>query len=171
MRRSRMVAALGVVALATTALGATAATAAPQSTTTTAPAARAGTGTYVVLADRVADVDAVVARLRSAGATVVSVNRAIGLVTVKSTAAGFASTARDLQGVSAAARDGVVGRTPDARPTPDRVLREHQASAKAKATKAKKGASSSAAPSDPLDYLPLGHGHDQRAAGARAHHG
>ncbi len=147
MRRSRMVAVTGVVALATATLGATAATAAPQAspsraatTSTTASTAAASDGQYAVLADSAAEVDSVVAGLKRAGATVVSVNRAIGLVTVTSDAAGFARTAGALKGVDLAARDGVVGHSPDATPTKDAVLREHQAAAgrTAAATKGKK---------------------------------
>ncbi|WP_392544076.1 S8 family serine peptidase [Oryzobacter telluris] len=155
-----MVAVMGVVALATTALGATAATAAQQSTTTATSSAASAGGTFAVLADRASDVDSVVAQLRRAGATVVSVNRAIGLVTVTSRSAGFAAKARALKGVRAAATDGVVGHSPDAGRVKDRVVRERQTAAKtaaavkaAKAAKAKGKGTAAAGPSDPLDSL------------------
>ncbi|HSF98412.1 MAG TPA: S8 family serine peptidase [Ornithinibacter sp.] len=157
MRRSRIIAITGAVALATSALGATAATAAvqPAATVTTAAVAAAGSGgTYVVLAKAGADVKALAAALNAAGATVTSVNTAIGLVSVRSTSSDFLTAARALEGVQAAARDGVVGRAPDAGPVKDLVLKEHQSSPgrssgnSAHSTKGAKGAS------DPLDsYL------------------
>ena len=151
MRRSRMVALIGAVALATTALGGTTATAARQTTTTSAAAAwsSAGSGTYVVLADRGADVRAIAAALRKGGATVTSVNTDIGLISVRSSSTGFLRTARGLSGVKAAANDGVVGRSPDAGRVQDRVLKEHQVSpnrSSGHGKTAKKGAKA-----DPLD--------------------
>jgi lantibiotic leader peptide-processing serine protease len=152
MRRSRMVALTGAVALATSGLGVTAVAAAGQAgaapATVTAPSAP---GTYAVLADRGADVTALAARLGGGGATVTSVNTAIGLVTVKATRTGFLERARSVAGVQVAARDGVVGRAPQAKLTKDAVLKEHQASPgrssghAAADKKGKKGAS------DPLD--------------------
>ncbi|HET7823399.1 MAG TPA: S8 family serine peptidase [Ornithinibacter sp.] len=147
-----MVALIGAAALATTALGGTTATAALHTTTTDATASSAastGSGTYVVLADRGADVRAVAAALRKSGATVTSVNTDIGLVSVRSTSAGFLRTARGLSGVKAAANDGVVGRAPDAGRVQDRVLKEHQASASGSSGSAKVGKKGSK--SDPLD--------------------
>ena len=71
MRRSRIIAITGAVALATSALGATAATAAVQSgaTATTAATAAGSGGTYVVLAEGGADVKALAAALSATGAT------------------------------------------------------------------------------------------------------
>lgn len=162
MRRSRMVAITGAVALATTALGATAATAAQQAptSTTTATASSVSTattavsdGTWSVLADQGADLDALVRKLRSKGAEVVSVNRAIGLVTVRSAQKDFARSARTLAGVDTAARDGVVGRSPDAQPTRDRVLRENASAAK-RSSDARKKQGKKGPKADPLDsYL------------------
>ncbi len=153
MRRSRMVALTGAVALATTALGGTTATAALHTTTTTAATASAaastGSGTYVVLADRGADVRAIAAALRKSGATVTSVNTDIGLVSVRSTSAGFLRTARGSRGVKAAANDGVVGRSPDAGRVQDRVLKEHQASPSRSSGHGKAG--KKGAKADPLD--------------------
>ena len=129
MRRSRLVALTGAVALATTALGASTATAESGSggttTVTAAVSTASGSGTYVVLAEPGADVEALAATLKRGGATVTSVNSAIGLVTVSTSARGFLQRARGLSGVAAAAADGVVGRTPDAGSDRDRVLKEH----------------------------------------------
>ena len=156
MRRSRMVALTGAVALATTALGATTATAATHSTTTTtaatASSTAAGSGTYVVLADRGADVRAIAAALRKSGATVTSVNTDIGLISVRSGSADFLRAARGLSGVKAAANDGVVGRSPDAGPVQDRVLREHHASP-GRSSGAGKAAKKGSTSVDPLDSL------------------
>ena len=168
MRRSRVVALTGAVALATTALGASTATAAYQSTSgsatssTSSASSASGSGTYVVLANRPADASALAQALRAKGATVTSVNTDIGLVSVRSTSGTFLRTARGLSGVKGAARDGVVGRTPDAAPVHDRVLKEHQASP-----------SPSSGRQDgqggPTRLLPVGHGHDQRPPGPRGH--
>ena len=151
MRRSRMVALTGAVALATTALGGTTATAALHTTPTASESstATAGSGTYVVLADRGADVRAIADALRKRGATVTSVNTDIGLISVRSGSAAFLKTARALSGVKAAANDGVVGRSPDAGRVQDRVLKEHHASpsrSSGSGKAAKKGAKA-----DPLD--------------------
>ncbi|WP_240917647.1 hypothetical protein [Phycicoccus sp. HDW14] len=108
-----MVAVTGAVALAASALTATTATASGAATTTAATTARTG---YAVLAADGTDARALAQRLTKAGATVTSVNTAIGLVSVESTKGGFAATARSLPGVAAAARDGVVGHSPDAAP-------------------------------------------------------
>ena len=153
MRRSRMVALTGAVALATVALGGTTATAALHTTPTASESstATAGSGTYVVLADRGADVRAIADALRKSGATVTSVNTDIGLISVRSGSAGFLKTARALSGVKAAANDGVVGRAPDAGRVQDRVLKEHRASpnpSSGSGKGAKKGAKA-----DPLDSL------------------
>jgi subtilisin family serine protease len=122
MRRSRMVAVAGAVALATTALGVTAASA-------QAPAASTATGearSFVVLADEGADASTLADRLEAAGATVTRTNTAIGMVTVTSTDSGFAAAARKLDGVRAAAADRVIGYAPDlAAPNPDPIEKEH----------------------------------------------
>jgi subtilisin family serine protease len=149
-----MVALTGAVALATTAFGASTATAALKSpivtsTTSTTASAAPGSGTYVVLAERGADVQAIADALRRSGATVTSVNMGIGLVSVRSTAPGFLRTARGLSGVKAAANDGVVGRSPDAKPVPDKVLKEHQASPSRSSGPGKPGKHTPKA--DPLD--------------------
>jgi subtilisin family serine protease len=154
MRRSRLVAFTGAVALATTAFGASTATAALQSPTTSSAStasSTAGSGTYVVLVDSGADARAVAAALRKKGATVTSVNTDIGLISVRSTSAKFLSTARGLSGVKGAAKDGVVGRAPDAAPVADKALKEHQASPN---RSSRSGHGTKKAPkADPLDSL------------------
>ncbi|MBM6401542.1 S8 family serine peptidase [Phycicoccus sonneratiae] len=127
MRRSRMVALTGAVALAASALGATTATASGAATAGATTTARTG---YAVLAADGTDARALAQRLAKAGATVTSVNTDIGLVSVESTSAGFAGAARSMSGVAAAARDGVVGRSPDARPAKDAVTRENRATSR-----------------------------------------
>lgn len=122
MRRPRTLAVLGVVALATTALGATtAATAAPQGTTTSSQVR-----TYQVLAESGTSARDLARTLTTAGARVVSRNDAIGLVTVTSDASGFAATARGLDGVAGAALDRSIGTAPaDVVAKPDPVEQEH----------------------------------------------
>jgi subtilisin family serine protease len=116
MRNTRMVSALGALALGLTGLAATSnATAAP--TADTADSARTastsgGSTHYVVLADRGASATALAKRLEAKGATVTSVNEAVGMVTVTSSDADFASSARAMKGVFGAADEGVVGRSP-----------------------------------------------------------
>ena len=116
MRNTRMVSALGALALGLTGLAATSnATAAP--TADTADSARTastsgGSTHYVVLADRGASAKALAKRLEAKGATVTSVNEAVGMVTVTSSDAGFARSARAMKGVFGAADEGVVGRSP-----------------------------------------------------------
>lgn len=152
MRRSRMVAGIGAVALGTSAFGATAATATAQPTAkgTVASTADAADGSFAVLADRGGDAKALARQLQKAGATVTSVNTAIGMVTVTSSSSGFLAEARAMKGVDVAARDGVVGRSPKDKPVRGDLERPRGASGShnAHATKGKKGAS------DPLDsYL------------------
>ncbi|WP_200956963.1 S8 family serine peptidase [Phycicoccus sp. Root563] len=155
MRRSRMVAVTGAVALATTALAGTTASAAVRTTHTTAVSSAGADTSYVVLADRAADADGLAADLRRAGGQVTTVNRAIGLVTVRSSSSGFLARARHVAGVAGAARDSVVGRAPDAGAVKDRVLKEHQSSSggstsrDAHSEKGKKGKGKA----DPLDSL------------------
>ena len=160
MRRSRMVALTGAVALATTALGGTTATAALQTTTTaaaTSAASSTGSGTYVVLADRGADARAIATALRKSGATVTSVNTDIGLISVKSTSAGFLRTARGLAGVKAAANDGVVGGPRMPGRSSDRVLKEHQASAEP-VVREREGRREEGVEVRPARRLAVGHG-------------
>ncbi len=147
MRRSRMVAVVGAVALATSALGATAGAA-----QATAPAAQKGrSASFVVLADKGADVRALATRLTRAGARVESVNTAIGMVTVTSTDAAFATQARSMSGVSAAGANGVVGHSPKDAPVRMSVERPRGGAAHAAE---KPAAAGKKLRTDPLDgYL------------------
>ncbi|QBF44972.1 S8 family peptidase [Janibacter limosus] len=117
MRNTRMVSALGALALGLTGLAATSnATAAPTADTadTTKTASSAGGSTqYVVLADRGSSAKALAKRLEAKGATVTAVNEAVGMVTVASTSSDFVKQARSMKGVFGAAEEGIVGRTPD----------------------------------------------------------
>ena len=153
MRRSRMVAVAGAVALATTTFGATNATAvAPPSAAGASAAAKATD--LVVFAKKGVDAQELADRLSAAGGTVTGVNTAVGMVTVHATDAGFLAAARKTTGVQVAAADSVVGHAPkdvavarDAveRPRPDGGDASH--GKKAADKKGKKGAS------DPLDSL------------------
>ena len=154
MRRSRMVALTGAVALATSALGATTTAASAQEAAASATTAPTG---YAVLAKDGTDVRVLAQRLEQAGGTVTSVNTDIGLVSVESTKTGFAASARSVAGVAAAATDGVVGRSPDAGRVKDRVVRENQESAARTATRGRDdrghGKGPKGATADPLDSL------------------
>ena len=148
MRHTRMVSALGALALGVTGLAATSsATAAPVASTKASVSGAAET--FVVLADRGGSATALAKRLAAKGAKVVTVNDKVGMVTVTSTNSGFATQARAMKGVFGAASEGVVGRSPmqpkkkDGVERPDRANASHGKSAHAK--KGKKGAA------DPLD--------------------
>jgi lantibiotic leader peptide-processing serine protease len=73
-----------------TSLGATA------SATPAAPTA----ASYLVLADQAASASSVASGLRAKGATVTSVNRAVGLIAVTSTDSGFSASAKQVAGVT-----------------------------------------------------------------------
>ena len=108
MRRTRMVAMTGAAALGVaTFLGATTASAGPIQ----APSSTS-TESYLVLAKKGADVTALAKQLPRAGATVTSVNTAIGMVTVTSSASDFLATARAMAAVERAATNGILGRSP-----------------------------------------------------------
>ena len=79
----------------------------------TSPHASTAKTSYVVLADKGASAKALAAKLRSSGATVTSVNDAIGLVTVTSTTSGFATKTRRLAHVAGVAADRSIGYTPE----------------------------------------------------------
>jgi subtilisin family serine protease len=157
MRRSRIVALTGAVALATTALGATATSA---GAAMTAPAASTSTNearSYLVLADEGVSAKDLSRALQGAGATVTRTNAAVGLVTVTSTDAAFAAKARALDGVKGAAVDRSIGRAPlDVAAAPDPVEKEHVLDR----TRANGSAKDIPAPpegADPLDGLLWGH--------------
>ena len=157
MRRSRILALTGAVALATTALGATATSAgaaitAPMTSTSTSEAT-----SYLVLAKEGVSTKDLSRTLSRAGATVNHTNEAVGLVTVTSTDANFAARARALDGVKGAAADRSIGRAPvDVAATPDPVEKEHVLDR----TRANGSAKDVPAPpegADPLDGLLWGH--------------
>ncbi|XVX22045.1 S8 family serine peptidase [Actinomycetota bacterium] len=145
----------GAAALSAAALVGTATAQAAPTVTTKAVASTGSSTTYAVLAAKGADANAVAAALTKAGAQVQSVNAAIGLVTVKSSDAGFLAKARATKGVSKAAVEGIVGKAPvvDANKKRDAVEKENRKSPgkshgnAAADKKGKKGAT------DPLDHL------------------
>lgn len=157
MRRTRMVAIAGAVALATSALSGLAASAGAAPTVTASAAATTEARTYQVLADTGVSSDALALTLTRAGARVTGTNGAIGLVTVTSTDAGFAAKARDLPGVLAAAADRSIGRAPTAvKAKPDPVEKEHVFD-RTRANGSVKSIPPAPAGGDPLDGLLWGH--------------
>ena len=123
MRRTRMLAVTGALAIAGSALGATvggSGAVAAQTQTQTQ------TQTFQVLADSGVTAGALSRTLTRAGAQVVRQNTAIGLVTVTSTDAGFAAHARRLAGVAGAAADRSIATAPSGRQAkPHPVEKEH----------------------------------------------
>ncbi len=105
MRPPRMLALTGALALACAGF----ATLTPAAA---APAAATAPTTYTVLAKSGANAQSLAQQLKAAGATVNSVNDAIGLVSVTSTKGDFLASTRGLAGVQLAAAEGVVGRAP-----------------------------------------------------------
>ncbi len=140
MRRARLLAATAAIALAAPALATATAGAAPSGSASSTKAS------YVVLAKDGASAKALAARLKSAGATVTSVNEAIGLVTVTSKKSDFATKTRGLASVEGVARDRSIGYSPQGEVNKDTVERENlHAKAKGGATTAVES------PADPLD--------------------
>jgi subtilisin family serine protease len=124
MRRGRILAASTAVALAATGLAAAAAGAASTSAaTTTSSGAKTS---YVVLTDTAAHASSVAAQLKSAGNTVTSVNKAIGLISVTSTKSNFAASAKGISGVKGVSAEHSVGYAPQLVAVgPDPVEKEH----------------------------------------------
>ncbi|NNM47274.1 S8 family serine peptidase [Knoellia koreensis] len=150
MYRARALAAASAAAMVAAGLTglATTATAAPTKAT-----ASGASSSWLVLADRGASTAALVKELRAAGATVTSVNEAIGLVSVTSKDARFRASASRIAGVQGVAADVSIGSSPNpVKARADKVEKEHQgatAKGKDKGAKAKKGVKA-----DPLDqYL------------------
>ena len=121
MRRSHILAATSSALLLLT--GTLAATAVTPAASASAGADRTTATTYLVLADRGADADSLAARLAAAGATVTSVNDAVGLVVASSTDAGFREEVGRLAHVAGVAVDRSIGYAPTRRP--QRVEREN----------------------------------------------
>jgi subtilisin family serine protease len=144
MRRARILAATAAISLSAAAL----ASAAGASTADTSSGTTARTS-YVVLADKGASAKELAATLRASGATVTSVNQAIGLLTVTSTRAGFATTTNGLAHVAGVSLDRSIGYAPSTVARGDVVEQEAAlAKTRAKSVKAGKGG---APGGDPLD--------------------
>ena len=164
MRRRRILAATAAISLSLAALAT--ATGASTAASDQSAASTAKTS-YVVLADEGSSAKTLAAKLRASGVTVTSVNEAIGLVTVTSTKAGFATTTRGLTNVAGVARDRSIGYAPGGvRPAsiPARSSRRRAALAKTRGKSVKAGQSRPAG--RPARLAALGHGDDQRVQGA-----
>lgn len=148
MRTGRVLAAASAAALLGTSLTGAAAYAGATATTQ-----EAGAASWLVLTEEGADVDAVAADLTSAGAAVVSVNDAIGLLTVTSSDATFADRAGTIAGVEGVATDQVIGATPHREAKPDAVERENLADRGDTRRHDGAGAKAPQAGQDPFDGL------------------
>jgi subtilisin family serine protease len=148
MHRYRIIAVAAAAALAVPAVAAiSAAGAAPQSTGT--ESSQGAATSYAVLAQAGGSAQALAQQLSTAGATVTSVNQAIGLVTVTSRDTAFASRTRGLAGVSGVGRDRSIGYSPKALASDKAVEKEAHLAAGVNASPAKQ----SSRPGDPLDSL------------------
>ncbi len=143
MSRPRIIAVTGAAALAAGVLvSGPSAYATSSATSGAGGASTTGSSTgYAVLAKEGASAAALASQLRAAGATVSSVNEAIGLVTVSKADSGFLAKARSNGVVANAAANGVIGRAPKGSVSGDEV-----AAARAAVTKAAAGPAA-----DPLD--------------------
>ncbi|HEX8095231.1 S8 family serine peptidase [Jatrophihabitans sp.] len=145
MRRSRIIIAVAAAALAVPAL-ATVGTAGAASQS----ASQGAAASYVVLAGTGQSAQALADQLSAGGASVTSVNQAIGLITVTSRDTAFAPRTRGLAGVDGVARDRSIGFSPKASAHHDAVENEAGLSAGASSASSQKGSSR---PGDPLDDL------------------
>jgi subtilisin family serine protease len=126
MARGRILAASTAVALAATGLTAAAAGAVNLSGDTNAAQTSTTATSYVVLTEKAADATAVANALKSAGATVTSVNKAIGLISVTSTASDFAKSAKKISGVKGVSTEHSIGYVPQRiGAAPDPIEKEH----------------------------------------------
>lgn len=145
MRHSRAFAVCGSAALVAAALAGSAGV-------STASAQVVHTGTaqkYVVLADSASGADDLAAQLRTAGAKVTSVNKAIGMVVVTSDDANFRTNTRALSGVSGVAADRSIGQTPHQKVS---IEKEHLTAGAGSTGGATAAATADATgPVDPLD--------------------
>lgn len=145
MRRRRLLAVCGAAALATAALAGTGG-----ATSATAQVVHTGQQQdYLVLARSTADVEAVASALARKGTEVTSVNKAVGMVVVRTDDADFRATATSVDGVSGVAADRTIGQAP----TRDTGAVERENLHAARDGVAAQAATSSAAASsgDPLD--------------------
>ncbi len=158
MRRSRIVVAAAAAALTVPALAISTAGAATSGATTQTSTQGAATS-YLVLAKSGGSAEALARQLQAGGATVSSVNQAIGLVVATSTDTAFATRTRSLAGVAGVGHNRSIGYAPTLVAAPNAVEKEAQLAAAA--GKAGKGGASSAGKSggkkvkhgDPLDSL------------------
>jgi subtilisin family serine protease len=148
MRRSRIIVAAAAAALAIPALAISTAGATPQGASQ--QSTQGAMTSYVVLTEAGGAAQALAEQLQASGATVTSVNQAIGLLTVTSTDTAFASRTRGLAGVDKVGKDRSIGMAPKAPGARDAVENEARLA----------GGGNSASPSnkpvkagDPLDHL------------------
>jgi subtilisin family serine protease len=147
MHRYRIIVAAAAAALAVPALAISTAGATPQSS-------QGAETSYVVLAKAGGSTQALAQKLRAAGATVTSVNKAIGLVTATSRDTKFASRTRGLANVAGVSRDRSIGFNPKALARNKAVEKEaHLAAAGNASSKHTKHTKHSSRPADPLDSL------------------
>lgn len=143
------------LAAAVATAAALAATAVASSTTAGADTSTGGRTaapqTYLVLADEGATAAETRSAIRAAGGEVVAVNRAIGLYTVRTSAKQFAATVRGAEGVTAAAKDTMIGYAPGGVEKRQAVEQEHMGAAN-KGSSDLPGTGPSAG-MDPLDDL------------------
>jgi subtilisin family serine protease len=147
MHRNRIIVAVAAAALAVPAFAVSNAGAASQAARATEGAATS----YVVLAKAGGSAEALARQLRNAGATVTSVNRAIGLVTATSRDTGFAAHTRRLAGIAGVGVDRSIGFSP--KPLGADKAVEKEAHLAAPATSQAPAKAKSNKPGDPLDSL------------------
>ncbi len=150
MIRGRLIASAGAGALVVAGLTGAVTTASAAPTTVTAQGASAK---WLVLADKGSSATDLAATLRASGATVTSVNEAIGLISVTSKDAGFRAATAGLRGVRGVAADVSIGSAPSpVKVRLDKVESEHVGATGKGTGKAKNAKKAPAA--DPLDtYL------------------
>jgi subtilisin family serine protease len=149
MRRSRIIVVAAAAALMAPALVVSTAGAATQNASQ--QSSQGAATSYVVLAQAGGSAQALAHQLSAGGATVTSINQAIGLLTVTSTDTAFASHTRGLKSVYGVGRNRSVGYLPKSTASPNVVEQEAQLSAGI-AAPALTGKQSSK-PGDPLDSL------------------
>jgi lantibiotic leader peptide-processing serine protease len=145
MRRSRILVAMAAAALAVPALVLSTASAEASQQSSQGAAT-----SYVVLAKAGGSAEALAQQLRAGGATVTSINQAIGMLTVTSADTAFAARTRGLTSVYGVGHNRSIGYTPKANASPNVVEQEAQLSA---GIAASPSAAKSAKPGDPLDSL------------------
>ena len=121
MRRGRLVAMAAAGAMATAGL---ASVVAPASALPGAVSAKSAPSSWLVLAANAASSATVAKGLRSAGATVTSINAKIGLISVTSSDAEFKATAIRMAGVKGVASNVSIGSIPSLGKKPDPVEKE-----------------------------------------------